>query len=62
VVGCERCGRPLPADAQFCAACGAPAAGAGAGGAYDGESNSDESNGDEPAVPEAEPALDPWER
>jgi hypothetical protein len=57
VVGCERCGHPLPADAQFCAACGAPAAGAEAGGAYGGESN-----GDDPAAPEAEPALDPWER
>ena len=57
VVGCERCGHPLPADAQFCAACGAPAAAAEAGGAYDGDSN-----GDDPAAPEAEPALDPWER
>ena len=58
VVGCERCGHPLPADAQFCAACGAPAGGADAGGAYDG----DESNGADPAAPEAERALDPWER
>lgn len=71
VVTCQRCGRPLPADAQFCSACGNPVE-AVAIVATESEPPHetaevgpapDVPGGPEPdAVPQDDPAQDPWER